>query len=176
MEWIITFIESYMKTGGITMYPLVLCCLWMWGIIFYHLPFWQKTPDPDMEGIQKRFLQLKTGCPRHDRALVYFLQGRAEQKTAQPISTIKVIATLAPFLGLFGTVTGMIKAFQSVARFGLVNSKGLAGGISEAMVTTQFGLFIAVPGIIAVVYLKRNAARRQAKIEEKTRDLLSENG
>lgn len=172
MESLISIFEQYVKTGGITMVPLVLCCLWMWLIIFYQLPFWQKKPYLEIEGIKKAFFHLKTGSHRHDKTLLCFLQDRAAENRIRQITTIKVLAAIAPFLGLFGTVTGMIKTFQSVARFGLANPKALAGGISEAMITTQFGLFIAIPGILVVVFLKRNATRRQAGIEQKTRDLL----
>jgi biopolymer transport protein ExbB len=174
MESLISIFEHYMKTGGITMVPLVLCCLWMWLIIFYQLPFWQKKPYCEIDGIKEAFCHLKTDCRRHDKDLLCFLQGRAGQRRIRQITTIKVLAAIAPLLGLFGTVTGMIKTFQSVARFGLANPKALAGGISEAMITTQFGLFIAVPGIIVVVFLKRNATRRQAGIEQETRNLIPE--
>ncbi len=172
MESVVTMFEHYMKTGGITMYPLILCCLLMWFKIFFHLPFWQKGPDHEIEQIKKVFFRLKTDRIRHDRGLLFFLQGQTGQKTGQKIATIKVLAAMAPFLGLFGTVTGMIRTFESVGRFGLANPKALAGGISEAMVTTQFGLCIAVPGIIAVYFLKTGAARRQAVIEQKTGGLL----
>jgi len=168
----ITMVEHYMKTGGMTMIPLVFCCLWMWGMIFYHLPMWQPGLAHEADTIQQTFFDLKTGSLRHDRDLLWFLQDRSEEKQAKGITTIKLLAALAPFLGLFGTVTGMIKTFQSVALFGLANPKALAGGISQAMVTTQFGLFIAVPGILAVVFLKRNAVRRQAGIRKKTNGLL----
>ncbi len=172
MEDLISIFEHYMKTGGITMVPLIFCCLWMWLIIFYQLPFWQKRPHREINGVKKAFWHLKTGCRRHDKALLCFLQARAGERRIRQITTIKVLVAIAPFLGLFGTVTGMIKTFQSVARFGLANPQALAGGISEAMITTQFGLFIAVPGIVVVVFLKRNAARRQAGIEQRTRDLM----
>jgi len=156
------------------MVPLILCCLWMWMTIFYQLPFWQKRPHHEIDRIKKVYFHLKTGSRRHDKDLLRFLQDRSGRRHFRQITTIKVLATIAPFLGLFGTVTGMIKTFQSVARFGLANPKALAGGISEAMITTQFGLFIAVPGIFAVVFLNRNATRRHALIEQKTRGLIPE--
>ncbi len=174
MTGLLTRVEHYMDTGGITMVPLVFCCLWMWGMILYYLPLWQPGPDVEAQGIKQRFFGLKTGCLRYDRNLIRCLQDRSGEKQIQGIATIKLIAALAPFLGLFGTVSGMIKTFQSVAQFGLANPQALAGGISEAMVTTQFGLFIAVPGILAVVCLKRSASRRQAKIRQQTNGVLPE--
>jgi len=55
------------------------------------------------------------------------------------------VANIAPFFGFLGTVTGMISAFGALAEVGLGNPKAVAAGISEALITTAFGLFIALP-------------------------------
>lgn len=61
------------------------------------------------------------------------------------ITTIGVLAVVAPLLGLLGTVTGMIQTFQSITLFGTGDPKLMAGGISEALVTTMLGLYSAIP-------------------------------
>ncbi|MBS3954564.1 MAG: MotA/TolQ/ExbB proton channel family protein [Methylomicrobium sp.] len=61
------------------------------------------------------------------------------------LSTIKLLAAVAPLLGLLGTVTGMISTFQSISLFGTGDPKLMASGISEALVTTMIGLCVAVP-------------------------------
>ena len=61
------------------------------------------------------------------------------------VSTIKVLGAIAPLLGLLGTVTGMIETFQMITLFGTGDPKLMAGGISEALVTTMLGLFVAIP-------------------------------
>ncbi|MEM6916971.1 MAG: MotA/TolQ/ExbB proton channel family protein, partial [Verrucomicrobiota bacterium] len=58
---------------------------------------------------------------------------------------IAIAAATAPLLGLLGTVTGMIHTFQKITVFGTGDAKPLAGGISEALVTTEFGLIVAIP-------------------------------
>ena len=65
----------------------------------------------------------------------------------QPI--VKLIAAIAPLLGLLGTVTGMIVTFQSITTFGTGDPKLMAGGISQALVTTVLGLVTAVPLLFA---------------------------
>jgi biopolymer transport protein ExbB len=55
---------------------------------------------------------------------------------------------VAPLLGLLGTVTGMIATFQSIQLFGTGDPKMMAGGISEALVTTMIGLIVAVPLVL----------------------------
>jgi len=62
---------------------------------------------------------------------------------------IKVIVVVAPLAGLLGTVIGMIETFDSLASMSLFSqSGGIAGGISQALFTTQFGLVVAVPGLV----------------------------
>ena len=60
-------------------------------------------------------------------------------------SFVMVIAAVAPLLGLLGTVTGMITTFDTITEFGTGDPKLLSGGISEALVTTEFGLIVAIP-------------------------------
>ncbi len=66
-------------------------------------------------------------------------------KIERGISTIKILAAIAPLMGLLGTVTGMIATFQSITLFGTGDPKLMAGGISTALVTTVLGLVCAIP-------------------------------
>jgi biopolymer transport protein ExbB len=75
---------------------------------------------------------------------------------------IKVIAAVAPLLGLLGTVTGMIATFQAITLFGTGDPKLMAGGISQALVTTVLGLSVAIP---LVLLHSAVAGRSKALIE-----------
>ncbi|GIX21662.1 MAG: flagellar motor protein MotA [Gammaproteobacteria bacterium] len=61
------------------------------------------------------------------------------------VGFLKIIAVVAPLLGLLGTVTGMINTFQAITLFGAGDPKLMAGGISQALVTTMLGLWVAIP-------------------------------
>ncbi len=61
------------------------------------------------------------------------------------LSLLKLLAAVAPLLGLLGTVTGMIATFQSITLFGTGDPKLMAGGISQALITTVLGLVAAIP-------------------------------
>lgn len=76
--------------------------------------------------------------------------------------TIKVIAAVAPLLGLLGTVTGMIATFQAITLFGTGDPKLMAGGISQALVTTVLGLTVAIPLVLLHSVV---ASRSKALIE-----------
>jgi len=81
------------------------------------------------------------------------------------ITTIKILAAVAPLLGLLGTVIGMIQTFQAITLFGTGDPKLMSGGISEALVTTMLGLVVAVPLILSHSFVS-NRSRRLMKIME----------
>ncbi|MCK5719427.1 MAG: MotA/TolQ/ExbB proton channel family protein [Thiomargarita sp.] len=70
------------------------------------------------------------------------------------LNTLGTIAEIAPLLGLLGTVTGMIKMFAAVGSVGLGNPMVLSGGLSEALVTTAVGLFVAIPAFVFYRYFR----------------------
>lgn len=82
------------------------------------------------------------------------------------LGTLAVFGGVAPLLGLLGTVTGMIHTFQLVTVFGSGDAKLLSGGISEALVTTEFGLAIAIPVLLAHAFLARRVRTMLASLEQ----------
>ncbi|MFT7186078.1 MAG: biopolymer transport protein ExbB [Pseudohongiellaceae bacterium] len=70
---------------------------------------------------------------------------REAPKLDKGTGIIKLLATVAPLLGLLGTVTGMIGTFQAITLFGTGDPKLMAGGISQALITTVLGLIVAIP-------------------------------
>ncbi len=70
------------------------------------------------------------------------------------LNTLGTIAAISPLLGLLGTVVGMIKVFDVITSQGVGNAEVLAGGISEALITTAAGLAVAIPSLILYRYLR----------------------
>jgi biopolymer transport protein ExbB len=75
------------------------------------------------------------------------------------LNTLGTIASISPLLGLLGTVTGIIRAFNAVMLGGMGDPRLLAGGISEALITTAGGLAVAIPSFIAFRYLRGKVER-----------------
>ncbi len=70
------------------------------------------------------------------------------------LNTLGTIASISPLLGLLGTVTGMIRTFSALTAGGAGDPAALAGGISEALITTAAGLMVAIPALICYRYLR----------------------
>ncbi len=80
---------------------------------------------------------------------------------------------IAPLLGLLGTVTGMIQTFQAITLFGAGDPKMMAGGISEALVTTMLGLTIAIPLVLLYDTLSNSTRRIIDVLDEQSAGLIA---
>lgn len=82
------------------------------------------------------------------------------------LNTLGTIAGVSPLLGLLGTVTGIIRAFNAISAGGMGDPQMLSGGVSEALLTTAAGLCVAIPSLIAYRYLRGRVARIVVEMEK----------
>ena len=86
---------------------------------------------------------------------------------------VKFFAAVAPLLGLLGTVIGMIETFQAITLFGTGDPKQMAGGISQALITTMLGLIVAAPLLGMYTYISEKTSSIVQILEEKASHILS---
>jgi biopolymer transport protein ExbB len=86
---------------------------------------------------------------------------------------LATISTVAPLLGFFGTVTGMIDAFEAIAAADQVSAKLVAGGISQALITTQAGLLVAIPTSLFHNFFLSQIDRFVVEMEESSSELVN---
>ena len=84
------------------------------------------------------------------------------------LSTLGMLAAIAPLMGLLGTVTGMINTFHVITLYGTGDPRMMSGGISEALVTTMLGLCVAIPIMLAHTLLSRRVETQISRMEEKS--------
>ena len=85
---------------------------------------------------------------------------------------IKLIATVAPLIGLLGTVTGMIETFGAITLFGTGDPKLMAGGISQALMTTVLGLVVAIPMLFLYTFVNTRSNKIVALLDEQSAGLI----
>lgn len=88
------------------------------------------------------------------------------------LTSMATIAGVAPFLGLFGTVTGLIAAFRGISESGGGGLAAVSAGVSEALVTTVIGLFVAMPALWAYNYFMNNVDGLSVDIDNRARQLV----
>ncbi|MEM6683358.1 MAG: MotA/TolQ/ExbB proton channel family protein [Pseudomonadota bacterium] len=86
---------------------------------------------------------------------------------------VKIVSVVAPLLGLFGTVTGMINTFQAITLFGTGDPKVMAGGISQALVTTVLGLTVAIPTVLLHAFLAGRTKSLVHILEEQAAGIIA---
>jgi biopolymer transport protein ExbB len=176
--------------GGLIMIPLLAASLLAVTVIIERLYFWRSFRPHEVdrtilslvaEGDFKRALEV-AGASRHPVARVlhaglqsrHVSPGTAMQAAAQAelrqlrryLPVLDTIITLAPLLGLLGTITGMISAFGIVSEAGLGQPHAITGGIAEALIATATGLLVAIVTLIPYNYLR-------ARVDEMT-DVMEE--
>ena len=97
---------------------------------------------------------------------------REIQNLKKGLGLLATISSTAPFVGLLGTVMGIVTAFQEMSKSGSGGLGTVSGGISEALVTTAFGLVVAIPAVMAFNYLQGWADARAVDLSESSNELL----
>lgn len=100
-------------------------------------------------------------------------QGRQEiHHLEKGLVVLETIAGIAPLLGLLGTVLGILRVFNIISAMGIGQAEALAGGISEALITTIAGLFIGIPAVVAYNYFTQKAESLVLEIERHSNTLV----
>jgi len=173
-------------SGGVVMPALLISSLYMWILIFvkvFQLLQIRKSEVPFEECIhdcaagkeargaewQVKMLNFAMDASylkgKHRKKLIDDFTDSVASGMGRHITTVLVLASAAPLFGLFGTVTGMISTFDVISLYGTGNPKAMASGISIALITTQAGLVVAVPGLIVGNLLKRRASVLQDRVK-----------
>jgi biopolymer transport protein ExbB len=190
------------KHGGLTLWILLFLSAWSWTIIFERLIKFraaekgserlsgrvaklaragQLAEARDLasgdEGSLGRLLQAGLGHGSRDRGtLEEALNRKAVEETGsleKKIGTIGTIGSVAPYIGLFGTVLGIIRAFEALAKSGQEAGAGVvSAGIAEALVATAAGLFVAVPAVVFYNYFARRLADLDTRLALASSELL----
>ena len=93
-------------------------------------------------------------------------------KLKKGLSGLATIGSTAPFIGLFGTVTGILNAFQAIATQKSSGIGAVAGGISEALVTTAFGLLVAIPAVMTFNYFTSKVEAFDVEMDNSSSELV----
>lgn len=178
---------EYFQTGGPVMLPLLLVSLIMWLLIAHRALYLRRLGRRPManplaweyirtnqrpafgEGgavglLVTRFLEQRSGVPTLDRCIIDELVLSLNRSLDRYLGFIGALAAVAPLLGLLGTVSGMMATFDIMAMFGTGNARGMASGISQALITTETGLIIAIPGLYMKNFLEHRAQDLQRQL------------
>ena len=131
--------------------------------------------DREIAGLDRRncWVRFVALIAEHRKRPVWWVESRAaaeasqiERSLARWLWVLETIVTAAPLLGLLGTIIGMIRAFRLFGAEGLVDPRGVTGGVAEALVATAVGLFIAIAALLAFNYFSQRLAQVMDDLEQ----------
>ena len=197
-------LKEHFIAGGIWMWPILIfgaCSLLMAILKVVQFSRIKSVPENSIEKIfsalssgdekSAKNIAIKIGNPYspmlqkliEDKSLSselleeisYEYMLREGERVYRGLSILSITATISPLLGLLGTVTGIIKIFSNLSAFGAGNANLLSGGISEALITTEFGLIVAIPAFVVHALANRKAKRILSDMEKLAAGFLSAN-
>lgn len=188
-------VREHMAKGGIVMFPLLGMFGIAMLIALYKWIAFAISPKPGAKQVKHLYQTLEQGDADQAQALVGKMKGNmavmfqagiehlqdpkdlieevmyekmldTRFKLNRLLPFIAVCAASAPLLGLLGTVTGIINTFKLLTVFGSGDVKALSSGISEALITTEYGLIVAIPSLLAHAFLSRTAKSKMDRMEQ----------
>ena len=193
--------NEFITAGGIFMWPLLACSVLIIAFSIERSWFLQKRlicPDGlsnqiktlmDNDMIDKRHSEeianlsslgfLLINCIKYKNLPRENLESKIEEKAAEVqyslernLTMLGTTATISPLIGLLGTVVGMITAFTGLTETSGANPDLLAAGISQALITTAFGLLIAVPGLVLHKYFEHKIKYLLISLQTEVSDFI----
>lgn len=162
-------IERMLENGGVVLWLILVASILMWTLIIeryvYVLFFHPKAVKNKMDNWHQR----------DDRRSWYAHQIRqgmiadSRMRLERYLTVIKTLTVALPMLGLLGTVHGMIQTFDVMTVFGTGNTRGMAGGISVALITTMGGLLTALSGLYFSTVLQQRVTREVDNVADALR-------
>ena len=150
-----TLLDFFEKGGGVVVFIGFLIIL-MWSFIlerFWYFKYIHGDVEKDIQNAWQETPDHKSWSGHQIRSML--------------------ISVVAPLLGLFGTITGMINTFQAITLFGTGDPKTMANGISEALVTTMLGLMTAIPATFMAAIMANYAKNILTVLEEQSTGMVA---
>lgn len=184
-----TQVVSVVVKGGIVMIPLMLCSLISLALTIERILFWSKLKSREVlheilthvekgefdqalklgKGSQQPIARvMAAGIAHRNPAPAKAMEAAAQAEIPvlkRRLGVLDTIVTLAPLLGLLGTVVGMIGSFDVMADVGMGQPHAVTGGVAEALIATATGLLIAILTLISYNYFTARAEREMDQME-----------
>jgi len=180
-------LAAYIRSGGLVMVPILAVSLVMWVMIFNRVWFMRtlyvknisrtragelvrlnQRPEDRSKGANSLLVRQFLARRTHDRDLDGYILDETVMGLCASLdrylAAIRVLSAVAPLLGLLGTVVGMMHTFEVITVFGTGNARAMAAGISVALITTQTGLMVAIPGLYMAGWLTRRSRNLKNRI------------
>jgi len=152
-------VGDMIEAGGFVVIWIFTCGLVLWTLVIERYWYFSRV----LPGQAEAYLATWRARTDHQswcaRAIRQMMISKLNAGMSSNLTLMKVLVPLSPLLGLIGTVTGMLKVFESMALLGSADARTMANGVSEAMICTLTGLAVSITGLYPVYYFNHRTSR-----------------
>ena len=152
-------VADMIELGGVWVIWIFICGLVLWTLVIERYWYFSRV----LPRVADQYLAQWRARSDHQswcaRAIRQMMISRLNAGMSANQMLMKTLVPLAPLLGLVGTVTGMLKVFESMALLGSADARTMANGVSEAMICTLTGLAVSITGLYPVYYFNSRTRR-----------------
>ncbi|NNF17662.1 MAG: MotA/TolQ/ExbB proton channel family protein [Gammaproteobacteria bacterium] len=160
-------VRDFFELGGNVLYLIAGVLIFMWTLIFERIIFYRRRYPKIALAVQTYWENRKERESWHAHQVRERLVSAVGQELDRNVPLIQTSVALCPLLGLLGTVTGMIKVFETMALSGSGNVRSMAAGVSFATVPTMAGMVAALSGVAVSAYFVNRASRERELLADK---------
>lgn len=159
-------VRAFMASGGPILIAIAVLLFLMWTLIFERAWYYRGGLRRDVQSVLDHWESRAERKSWNARSIREKLISEVKIKVNQNLSLVATCVALCPFLGLLGTVYGMIEVFQILSVTGGGDARSMAGGVSKATIPTMAGMVAAISGVFGNTWITRTAERESQLLED----------
>jgi biopolymer transport protein ExbB len=152
-------IQLLLESGGLILWVILIASIVMWTLIMERYLFVYIIHPKHVKALLSEWYERVERNSWHAHKIREGMISESSAALKQNLMSIRTLIAALPMLGLLGTVDGMIQTFDVLTVFGTGNARGMAGGISIALITTMGGLLAALSGMYFSAQLEQRVTR-----------------
>lgn len=162
-------IQLLMESGGFVLWLIMLTSILMWTLIIERYIFVYVMHPRSVKTVVEEWQQRRDRTSWFAHQIRQGMIAKSRVSLQRYLMSIRTLTVALPMLGLLGTVNGMIQTFDVMTVFGTGNTRGMAGGISVALITTMGGLLTALSGLYFSTQLTQRVSREVDNVADALR-------
>jgi biopolymer transport protein ExbB len=152
-------VGDMIEAGGPFVVWIFICGLVLWTLVIERYWYFSRVLPGQAEQLLATWRARTDHTSWCARAIRQMMISKLNAGMSSNLTLLKVLVPLSPLLGLIGTVSGMLKVFESMALLGSADARTMANGVSEAMICTLTGLAVSTTGLYPVYYFNHRTSR-----------------
>jgi len=166
LQQLLESISAFMASGGPVLVAIAILVFVMWTLIFERIWYYRGGLRRDVQNVLDIWEARPDRKSWGSRKIRDKLISEVSLKVNQNLSLVATCVAMCPFLGLLGTVYGMIEVFQVLGYTGGGDARSMAGGVSKATIPTMAGMVAAISGVFGNTLITRTADRESQLLED----------